>query len=220
MQKAFFSFVHERIRIRNMTEIHRIKKWRKLKGLMVVFLIIISFAGLSFGQSVKENKKDNTPFPAYGKGKINVRIYTDYFCSPCRASEPKIEPAIEKLVKKDVITVTFIDTPIHPVSPLYAKHFLYALKAKNTFAHALSARRALFEAAEKRIIDKNKLEAHLKQKKIAFTVFDTTPAFIMLNTLINNDKIRSTPSCVIETQGKTKTFIGSESILDALNALK
>ena len=34
--------------------------------------------------------------PSYGQGKINVRVYTDYFCVPCRAGEPKIEAVADQ----------------------------------------------------------------------------------------------------------------------------
>ncbi len=206
-----------------MSDFHRIKEQQKFKGLIIFLfltLLIVSFTGLSFGQSVKENKKDETPFPKYGKGKINVRIYTDYFCPPCRASEHKIEPVIEKLVKQNVITITFADTPVNPYSPLYAKYFLYALKAKNIFANAILIRQTLFKAAEKKITDEEILKKHLKQNKIAFTPFDVKSVFTKLNEFLNNDKIRATPSCVIEKNGKSETFIGGEAILNALKALE
>lgn len=193
---------------------------QRLLGAVCIFFLVMLFAVLACAQSPAEPKKDDIPFPTYGKGRINVYIHTDYFCPPCRAAEPKIEPALEALMKQGIINITFVDTPTSPFTSMYVKYFFYALKTSNNFAQALKARRALFEAADKKIIDEEKLKAHLKKKNIAFTTYDIKPVFKRLNDLLNKNKIRSTPSCVIEKDGKSETFIGGEAILNALKALK
>ena len=53
------------------------------------------------------------PTTSFGKGSVDVRIYTDYFCGPCRAEEAEVMALITELVEKNLIRVTFIDTPIH-----------------------------------------------------------------------------------------------------------
>ncbi|HEX7627777.1 MAG TPA: hypothetical protein VF354_02510, partial [Candidatus Methanoperedens sp.] len=51
----------------------------------------------------------NMPFPSYGTGPVEVRLYTDYFCPPCRAMEPDVEPLLRDLLKKNAIHLTLVD---------------------------------------------------------------------------------------------------------------
>ena len=71
----------------------------------IVFLstaiITILFLCIPFGGYVQGK---NMPFPTYGSGAIQVRIYTDYFCPPCRGMEPAVEPLLRNLIKKNAIT--------------------------------------------------------------------------------------------------------------------
>jgi protein-disulfide isomerase len=89
------------------------------------------------------------PFPTYGLGAVQVCIYTDYFCPPCRGMEPAVEPLLRDLIKRNVIRVTLVDMPFSKYSPLYASYFLYALKTKNDLEYALKVRNILFDAAAK-----------------------------------------------------------------------
>jgi len=38
------------------------------------------------------------PFPAYGKGPIEVQIYADYLCPSCSAMESSVDPLLKELV--------------------------------------------------------------------------------------------------------------------------
>jgi protein-disulfide isomerase len=38
------------------------------------------------------------PFPAYGKGPIEVQIYVDYLCPSCSAMESSVDPLLKELV--------------------------------------------------------------------------------------------------------------------------
>jgi thiol:disulfide interchange protein DsbA len=158
--------------------------------------------------------------PSYGQGKISVRLYTDYFCVPCRNSEPKVEALLRDLVKRNVIKLTFADTPVHRQTPLYANYFLYILNKKNGFDHALFARAALFEAAASNIEEKDQLEEFLKKKGLNFKAFDTKPTFNALNKFIIEDRVKSTPSCVIDNGVQTQLYAGGDNIVRALELLR
>ena len=67
---------------------------------IVLFFLVDSYA---------EGKKE--AFPIYGSGAIQVRIYTDFFCSPCRGMKPAVEPVLRDIVKRNIITLTMVDTP-------------------------------------------------------------------------------------------------------------
>ena len=174
----------------------------------------------SIGRTESMPAGDVQPFPSYGSGKVTVRLYTDYFCPPCRAMEPTLEPVIHDLVKRNIIQLTFVDTPIYPASPEYARYFLYALNKKNGFEHALRVRQVLFRAAEEKLIEKEKLEERLKTNGIGWLAFDHKPLFKRLDTYFKEDKINSTPTVVIVSKEQKETFKGSNEIMPALQALK
>jgi thiol-disulfide isomerase/thioredoxin len=156
--------------------------------------------------------------PSFGTGQIQVRLYTDYFCGPCSALEPKIEKVLTELVTKGTITITFIDTPIHKYSNLYAAYFLYILNEKKNFNYALHVRAILFEAAKKKVTETENLEDYLKKRNIGFKPFDVRLTFNLFNQYFREDKITATPTCVILDGGK-KSVTGVENIMKALGGL-
>ena len=158
--------------------------------------------------------------PSFGKGKVEIRLYTDYFCGPCSRMEPRVEALLADLVKRNAVTLTFVDTPIHRFTPLYAKYFLYILNNDRAFAHVLLYRSLLFEAAKNKIEDGEKLEEFLRGNNIAFTRTDPGPALAALSSLIAEDSVRSTPTCIIIRDGQKGMFVGDTDIVKALEQLQ
>ncbi|MDR2017687.1 MAG: DsbA family protein [Syntrophobacterales bacterium] len=165
--------------------------------------------------------------PSMGTGNIKVRLYADYYCSPCRAFEPKAEPVIADLVKRNIVTITFIDTPFHKYSSLYTRYFLYIFHEKKDPAYLFRARNVLFEASKENvkksiysITDPKKLEEHLGKNDIHFKPYDVTPVFTALEGYLEEDKIMETPSCVIINGDKKEFYKGGANILKALSSLK
>jgi|WetSurMetagenome_2_1015567.scaffolds.fasta_scaffold332123_1 protein-disulfide isomerase len=191
----------------------------KKTGALLTICFLLLFAGAAFGELILGVTKDNLPFPSYGIGKVIVRIYTDYFCPPCRAAEPELEPLLIDLVKSKKITVTFVDTPIYKDSQIYARYFLYALNKTNDFEYAIRVRSVLFEAAANKI-SKESLEELLKGKDIAFTPFDAVPVLKKLNGLLQDDKVTGTPTCVIVKNGISDKRVGGGEILKALKEIQ
>jgi protein-disulfide isomerase len=158
--------------------------------------------------------------PSFGNGKIDVRLYTDYFCNPCQSLEPRIEHLLADLVKKNIITITFIDVPIHKDSGLYARYFLYILNDKRQFRHCVTARGVLFEGAKSNIGDKESLEEYLRKNGIKFKPFDVKPVLVALERLMKEDDVRATPTCVIYDGKKREAFQGPDDIPKALEKLR
>jgi thiol-disulfide isomerase/thioredoxin len=160
------------------------------------------------------------PFPAYGSGPVEVRIYTDYFCPPCRAMEPDVEPLLINLLKKNAIRLTLVDVPFNPLTPLFARNFLYAIKESNALENAFRVRNVLQNAAtNKDIKTQERIDALFKEKGIAYGLWDPKPAFDRYNALIGEDKINATPTCVIIKNGQKKAFVGGADIINSLKAL-
>ena len=162
------------------------------------------------------------PTTSFGKGPIDVRIYTDYFCGPCRAEEAEVMALITELVEKGLIRVTFIDTPIHKETVLYAGHFLSALNAKEGWdlRQAVALRAALFEAAAEKIAEKEALELFLKKKGFALRPFDTAPVFKIFGNYLKEDRINATPTCVIVGPQGKQILVGRDDTVKALRSLR
>jgi thiol:disulfide interchange protein DsbA len=191
------------------------------KLLVIVFFALgLLFFSLFFrGATVPVLAADETLVPTFGTGKIQVRIYTDYFCGPCSKLEPRIDQLLPKLIQKNKITVTFIDTPVHSQTMLYARYFLYILKEKSELKYILHARAILFQAAKSGINEKEKLEEFLQKKKIRFRPFDTKPTYAVLNAYLAQDRIDRTPTCVIYDGDKKGVYKGEQEIVQALELL-
>ncbi len=159
------------------------------------------------------------PVPTFGRGPVEVRLYTDYFCEPCAAEEAEVMALVTVLVNKRRIRITFIDTPVHPETISYAGYFLAALNAKRDFRQAVAARGALFEAAGKKIQGKEALEAFLKTKRVTFRPYDTAPVFKIFSNYLKEDRINSTPTCVIVGPKGKQVLNGSNAIPQALRSL-
>lgn len=159
-------------------------------------------------------------FPAWGKGSIAVRLYTDYFCPPCRAMEPDVEPILRDLVEKNTINLTLVDTPIYDSSPLYGRLFLHTLAKNTNFEHALRVRTLLFDAARNNVTTKDRVEHLLASNGIPFAAVDITEILRRLNGHLKEDKIRETPMCVIVRGGRKEVFTGGRAIISALGRLR
>jgi len=197
-----------------------VKRGRLFINLGGAIMLVVALNAVAFAQTIPAGTNDDPSFPTYGKGKTIVRLYTDYFCPPCQAAEPEIGPVLERAVRKGVVKVSFIDLPTSRHSALYIKHFLYAMKKKNSFANALRVKKALFEAAKSGITDEAALRSHLADRGISFTVYDVKPVFRQFNGYIMSDMAGNTPSAVIENKGNKETVVGGDAIVKALNSLR
>jgi thiol:disulfide interchange protein DsbA len=181
--------------------------------LIIVMLLVLPVSGLCA-------EKQPPPFPEYGTGAVQVRIYTDYFCPPCRAMEPAVEPVLKDLLKRNAIRLTLVDTPFYRHSALYAKFFLYALKKKNHIENAFHIRNVLIAAtADRQMITEARLKELFDFNKIPYEAFEIRPVLDRYNSLIKEDKINATPTCVIVRNGKKEIFIGATDTVAALKRL-
>ena len=159
-------------------------------------------------------------FPAYGDGPVEVRIYANYFCPPCKMLESDIEPLLEELLEKQKIRLTMIDVPAGERALLYNHYFLYALKRENNFKRASIVRAMLFDAALVReILTKEELEALFRAEGIDYEVFDATVLYPRFNHYLKEDELRSTPTLIVVGDGTKNTYTGRGSIIKALEEL-
>lgn len=183
-----------------------------------LILFLIFFQGIVTPLYAEDPPKADI-LPSFGTGKIKVRLYTDYFCGPCRSLEPRLEEVITDLVRKNIINITFVDTPIHPHTNLYARYFLYIFNENKKLNYSLTARAVLFEAARLKITEEERLEEFLKKRNIEFRHFDVNQTLDLMNSYLKEDRVRATPTCVI-FNGEKNSFTGVKDIIAALNRLR
>jgi len=190
----------------------------RLKNAFVFVLFTLILAGFNVAR-IGNAAEENQPFPSYGSGPVEVRIYTNFFCPPCRAMEPYLEPILKELLDKNAIRLTLVDVPSKRAI-LFATNFLYALKENNNLEHALRVRNILIEAAENEdMTTQERIEGLFKEKGIPFFVYDVKPAFDRYNALIKEDRVSGTPKCVITMNGEKTWISGGQHIANALKAL-
>jgi thiol:disulfide interchange protein DsbA len=185
----------------------------------VVFFCFIVFI-ISVAPAAGAEKE---AIPSYGQGPREVLIFSDYFCPPCQALEPKLEPVLDELYKQGIAKIRFVDTPMHKETPLFAKFYLYAAKVAPDYRAAVRARQVLFALAGKENVFwmDERIEEAFRKEKIPFTPFDFRTVQPELNRLIREYKVDSTPTCVILSPGKkAQKFTGADDILKGLKSLQ
>jgi protein-disulfide isomerase len=193
---------------------------QKMPLITLMAILGLLFLIFAFKGSVTPAFAEENFITSFGSGPVNVRLYTDYFCIPCRAAEPEIEALLTKLLDKNAIRLTLIDTPVHKETPLYARYFLYLLNEnKRSFAPTMQARGALFEAAAQNILTPKALEAFLAKKNLKFKPLDAAPIFKALENMIKEDAIQSTPSCVIYGPKGKEVSVGKVDIIKGLKGI-
>lgn len=192
------------------------------KAAMVLFAMagLVTFILAFSGSATPVYAAGRVYVPAFGKGPVHVRLYTDYACEPCQKLETRAEPLLEALVRQNKIRLTFIDTPIHPETKLYVKYYLYVLRESQTLASAFRIRTLLVEAAQKKVRDPAELEAFLAARKVSVHPVDVTPTLEVFLGYLRTDRIQFTPTCVVETRAGKKAYTGVDDIVAALERIR
>lgn len=196
----------------------RTRKWISIVSMALALILFPLFFEGSLTPSYAE--ETSISVPVFGQGKTSVRIYTDYFCPPCRAMEPEVEPIILDLLKHKTINVTFIDTPFYRHSSLYAKYYLYAVNEKREIRYALAVRNVLIDTADKNTSEPVQIEKALADKGIKIKPFDPQPVFQLYAKALKDDGVKSTPTCVVERDGRKEMASGKAGIIKLLKGLK
>jgi len=183
------------------------------------FIILCAFSG-SATPACGQDKTSG--IPSLGKGAYEIIMLTDYFCSPCYRIDTKAEALLKELLASGKVKITFVDVPIYSATPIYARYFLYAVNAGADEEKMFRIRKKLFLAAQEELIKtKEELVGFLKKEKIDWKEFDEKPVFLSLSKIIKNNKVDTTPSCVIKYSATDiKQYVGADAIWDGLNKLK
>ena len=159
-------------------------------------------------------------YPSFGKGDVEVRIYSNYFCGPCFRLKSQIEPLLDTLVKKNRIKLLFIDMPFNQKSAEYDRYYLYAVREDPSFENALRFKAVLFGAADSGIETEKDLQLYLQRLGRVPAGSDISSDLRAAQQYIRNDRITSTPTIVIEKDGRKHVYEGIEPIVEALTTIR
>ncbi len=191
---------------------------------LLAFMIIgYLFVLLTFSGSVTPAYgAQGPPAPSYGEGAYELTIFTDYFCPPCQLVEPDMESYLNEFLSKSGVKVTFVDMPLHELTPLYAKYFLYIVNAGGGYKDILLARKVLFELAiAKAAPTEQALAQKLRERGVAFKPFDPRPVFDVWSRTIREFKANATPSCFVRySAADVRKYVGPEEIRKGLADLR
>ncbi len=198
----------------------------KIKRLPLLLVSVLGYLAimLTFSGSVTPAYGQDSVriVPSLGNGSYEVVLFADYFCPPCKRIDTKAEQVMKELLASGKVKITFVDVPFSRATPIYARHYLYAVNAGANDEEIFRVRKTLFKAAqEKRIETKEALIGYLKEEKIIWKEFDEKPVFSMMSGVTKQNKVDSTPTCVIKySPTDAKKYIGDDEIWDGLLELK
>jgi hypothetical protein len=181
------------------------------------------FMSLAFsGSATPAYGQEKAAVPSWGAGRYELLVFTDYFCHPCQALEAKLEPALEDILSKRGVKVTFIDLPIYKLTPLYNKYFLYAAHTDGDYKVILHARQVLFNLAKTfAAADEAALAKAFTAEGVAFKPFDVKSVQVSFNGIIKKYKVDSTPTCIIKySERDIRTYHGPKQIMEGIVTLQ
>lgn len=189
--------------------------WPCLKGVLGGNLIFFAFIMPVYSAEINA-------IPSWGAGRIELIIFSDYFCPPCQKLEPTLDKALENILDRGGVKVVFADLPIYRLTPLYNRYFLYAANSGGDYQAILKARRILFRLADRMAALKEEhIETAFKAEGVPFRPFDPKPVQAAVNALTKKYNIHSTPSCVIKYSDQDiRIYRRSDEIKKGIAALE
>lgn len=189
----------------------------KLQRMSLIIATLLFAMAMPKLSAAKDNPQD---LFSHGSGPIEVLMFTDYYCPPCRSIEPYLETALENLHRLGV-KITFVDKPIHSITPIFSKYFLYASKVAHNFGEVLKARSALFAIADGDTIHSERdLLQRIKEKEIPYALMDPAPIFNQWSQIIEQFEVRSTPTCIVLKPDRPQIkYVGSRQIPQGIDLL-
>ncbi len=185
------------------------------KTLLLLLVSALSF-GVTLGGMAQPEAQASELNIAIGKqnSKVEVYVFSDWFCPSCIKAEPAIEAAVPAISKK--ARIMFVDKPIHPEAMNFVPyHLSFAAKEKEKY---LELRRALFTLAYRTknptIDDVKAAVAPLKVTYQQLSFLEVSQTMSRFQALSDQFKVKGTPTIIItnSTTKKSRTLYGANEI--------
>lgn len=194
----------------------------KKKITLTMLSVILGFVFLlAFFQGIPlKVEAGGRALPSFGRGDVKVRLYTDYFCGPCREVEPAVETILYDLARRDRINLTFIDMPIHRPTPVYTAYYLSLAQREKRLDRVLRIREVLFLAAGKKIEDGHGLREYLGREGFDVKNVDEKASSAEIIKYLQEDKVNGTPTLIMIQGDKKMKYVGRVEVIKGLQTLK
>ena len=193
---------------------------RSRAHLVVILISAYIFMSLLFSVfSTSVYSAEKSKIPSYGRGPVELIIFTDYFCEPCQGIEKELAAVQDKLLAMGEVKITFVDIPIpgNLSSPLFTKYFLYAAQSETGYANTIQARKFIFKMAGQNSITDGAIEKTFKTGGIAFKIFNYKPILVESKILISKHKVNKAPTYILKySQKDVRIFTEPEQISNVL----
>ena len=185
--------------------------------LPLLAVILLGYLFITFvfnGSATPSYGADQPAAPSYGSGPTELLVFTDYFCPPCQNVEGALEPAIQSLLTRGNVKVTFVDMPLHKPSSLYIRYFLFAVHSSPGYKNAMRARHILFKlATQNTVTNAQDLEKQLIAQGVALQPFDPRPIYDAWTHMSKRYGVDSTPTCLLKySETDIRTYKGGNEI--------
>lgn len=191
--------------------------FRRLISSSLMYLLVVAASFfITFTGMAKPDAEANDLNLWQGKqnSKVEVYVFSDWFCPSCIKAEPSIEAAFPPLSQK--ARILFVDKAVHPEAMNFVPyHLSFAAKEKGKY---IELRKILFDLAKTTknpTVDDVKgaiAPLNITYKQLGFLeVSQTMAQFQKLSDLY---KVKGTPTVIItnRTSKKVKTLYGSNEI--------
>ncbi len=201
----------------------------KTAGIILAAFIAygVAFAGVAKPEtSFAEGVNSEVPYFGNPDSQVEVYIFTDWFCPPCRRTEPKISPYYNRMKAK--ARVYFIDFPVNPETRNYIPYNLsFMLKNKDQY---LNVRKALHDLSEtNKTPSPEDVNQAVEEYGITYTPLnfsDIAEGIKFQEGVAETFKIRYAPTVVVANRKNltakklTGTSITGDNILKAIDKVK
>jgi thiol:disulfide interchange protein DsbA len=195
---------------------------QKLPLPVVVLMGCLCIKGMFAGSIAPVYGAESNLVPAYGSGQYQLFIFSDYFCQPCQRMEHWLDKQVHELLAEGGVKVGFVDLPIYKLTPLYARYFLYAVNASQSYKDVLLARKVLFDTASRMgASTEPQLENALKSRNIPLRPYDVNPVLKQYNDIVRKRQVRGTPTIVfIYSSTDIRTYSVRKDIQNGFSDLR
>lgn len=153
----------------------------------------------------------------YGTGRTELFLFTDFYCPPCQILEDLISAPLDKIVRENAATVTFVSFPGSQKALVVTLHMI-GISAGKPYRAIAESRKQLYALARSNQITGPMLEQWIRDYKGSRS--EVEPYVKSFQQMIEEHKINSTPTMVVRRpDGRKITYTGYKEIQQAIGEI-
>lgn len=176
------------------------------KYMSIIAILVLCLAGQAEAKTL-----------TYGAGRTELFLFTDFYCPPCQILEELISAPLDKIVRENAATVTFVSFPGSQKALVVTLHMI-GISAGKPYRAIAESRKQLYSLARSNQITGPMLEQWIRDYKGSRS--EVEPYVKSFQQMIEEHKINSTPSLVVrQPDGRKKIYTGYKEIQQAIGEI-